>query len=77
MTHKKVADLLIDIETGLVGKTPVPENNVRRHGADLLESPGAGAGPYDGVRRRGKATRTWLGSGAGRPWSSRTSATGV
>ncbi len=48
------ADLLVDLQAGLVGQAQVEENDVRRPGADPLESFGSGAGHLDPVSRRGE-----------------------
>ena len=48
------ADLLVDLQAGLVGQAQVEENDVRRPGADPLEAFGAGGGHLDPVSRRGE-----------------------
>ena len=48
------ADLLVDVQAGLVGQAQIEENNVRRHGTDPLEPFGAGASHFDPVSGPGE-----------------------
>ena len=48
------ADLLIDLQSGLVGQAQVEENDIRRLGLDPFEPRHAGAGDLDAVIRGGK-----------------------
>src|SRR5262249_58878375 len=47
-------DLLVDLQPGLVGQAQVEENDVRRTGADPLQSLGTGGSNLDPVGRRGE-----------------------
>ena len=61
------ADLLEDVQAGLVGQAQVEEDDVGRVGADALEPLRAGAGDLDPVqRRRGTPGAPAPGSGPGR-----------
>ncbi len=48
------ADLLVDLQAGLVGQTQVEQNDIGRVGADALEPLGAGAGHFDPVTGGGE-----------------------
>lgn len=56
MTGMRVdaADLLIDLQSGLVGQAQVKENDIRRLGLDPFEPRHSGASDLDAVIRGGK-----------------------
>ena len=49
-----LADLLVDLQAGLVGQAQVEQNDIRRPGTDALEPFGAGAGHLDPVTGSGE-----------------------
>ena len=51
----EAADLLVDVEAGLVGQAQVQEDDIRRPGADLLQPLGASAGHLDPVSGGGES----------------------
>ena len=61
-----LADLLVDLQAGLVGQAQVEENDIGRLGTDALEPFGAGAGHLDPVNgERGTPGAPAPGSGPG------------
>ena len=56
-----LADLLVDLQAGLVGQAQVEQNDIGRLGADALEPFGAGAGHFDAVTGSGKRLAHLLG----------------
>ena len=49
-----LADLLVDLQSGLVGQAQVEQNNVGRLGPDAFQTSGAGRGNLDAVTGSGK-----------------------
>ena len=56
-----LADLLVDLQAGLVGQAQVEQNDIGRSGADALDPFGAGAGHLDAVSGSGEGLAHLLG----------------